>query len=95
MTCPDCHVPLVETLPSKQTTSAFVRVLVTTDELELGVVKGFLKSHGIPFTTVGDPAEPYGSCDPGEMQLRVPPEHAETVKTEIAKRQGKRVGASR
>ena len=47
--CPDCQVSLVETLPSEPPSGAFVSVLVTTDELQLGVVRSFLTSRGIPF----------------------------------------------
>jgi hypothetical protein len=85
--CPDCRVSLVERLEPERSSASFVQVLVTTDELKLGVVKGFLRSRGIPFRTISDPAEPFGFSDPGEMQLLVPPEYAESVRMEIAKRE--------
>ena len=64
---------------------------MTMDEFKLALVKGFLKSLDIPFITTGDPGEPFGFAEPGEvarqMEILVPQEHAKRARMEIAKRE--------
>jgi hypothetical protein len=75
----------------------FVRVFQSYDEFEFDIVKGFLRAHGIPFVTTGDPAAEFGMRsinrmptldEPAGMQLFVPPLYAEQTE-EILARAGK------
>ena len=71
----------------------FVRVFQSYDELEFDIVKGFLRAHGIPFVTTGDPAAEFGMNftnrmptidDPAGEQLFVPPIYADQTREILA-----------
>ena len=69
----------------------FVLVFRTDDQIKFDLVKGFLRSQGIPFFTTGDATESFGTAiqknargsdwQARGCQLFVPPRYAAEAKT--------------
>jgi len=77
---------------------SYVLVFRTDDQIKFDLIKGFLRTQGIPFVTTGDATAPFGTAiqknaldtnwESRGCQLFVPPGHAAEAQS-LLRRVGK------